>query len=392
MDDQFKNVLRFNLSYSDTPLFLLLQRILLLLFCFSLFLSAPAGCKQKPVSGSNTEPVVCESRCFASSVSHYVWAATTRLPENYSRKAGPGRLYVRFFDVVSGPGAEPVPVSSRSSFPEKLRYEIIPVVYITVKSLVPTDPAGRRLLAKRIILKIERMHPGRVKEIQLDCDWTRSTKEGFFEIIREIRRLRPQYQIGVTIRLHQLKYQSLTGIPGADYGVLMLYNTGDVRDYDEPNSILNNRVVEMYLQNSYPLPLKIAVPAFSYAVVFRHGRFDRIIARPDHNEIRKLIRSGSLKEKRAGFEDRGVSPVYHIMQPVQISGENLDAGMKVRYETVSPCQLKRLSVLVSKYLENKSQPELIWFDYDSMQADPALKSLEDDFLIDHNHCKSQSVE
>jgi hypothetical protein len=54
--------------------------------------------------------------------------------------------------------------------------------------------------------------------------------------------------------------------PPADYGVLMVYNTGNPQQHPERNPILDLRDVKPYLRwlKDYPLPMAAAYPAFSW--------------------------------------------------------------------------------------------------------------------------------
>ena len=63
----------------------------------------------------------------------------------------------------------------------------------------------------------------------------RPSLEGYFQ--KKIR-------ISSTIRLHQLAQTP----PEADYGVLMCYNTGDLKDFNTKNSILDVKDVKPYLK------------------------------------------------------------------------------------------------------------------------------------------------
>ncbi len=67
-------------------------------------------------------------------------------------------------------------------------------------------------------------------------------------------------RLSTTIRLHQLSME----VPPADYGVLMLYNTGNPEKYAERNPILDIRDVMLYISklDDYALPLAAAYPVF----------------------------------------------------------------------------------------------------------------------------------
>jgi hypothetical protein len=60
----------------------------------------------------------------------------------------------------------------------------------------------------------------------------------------------------------------------------MLYNTGDIDTPDETNSIFKPEDAKKYLKGapaSYPLPLDVALPAFSWTLVFRDGELWKIL-------------------------------------------------------------------------------------------------------------------
>ena len=54
--------------------------------------------------------------------------------------------------------------------------------------------------------------------------------------------------------------------PPADYGVLMMYNTGDPRNFEQRNPILDIRDVDPYLRylRGYKLPLAVAYPVYRW--------------------------------------------------------------------------------------------------------------------------------
>ena len=54
--------------------------------------------------------------------------------------------------------------------------------------------------------------------------------------------------------------------PPVDYGVLMIYNTGDPQQFMEKNPILDIRDVQPYLRYlaDYPLPMAAAYPVFQW--------------------------------------------------------------------------------------------------------------------------------
>ena len=112
-----------------------------------------------------------------------------------------------------------------------------------------------------------------VSEIQIDCDWTRSTRLLYDEFMQAMlsechsRHLK----LSSTIRLHQLAQTP----PPADRGVLMMYNTGDATDIGCHKPILDMHDAAPYLPRlkDYKLKLSTAYPIFAWRILFRGGRF-----------------------------------------------------------------------------------------------------------------------
>jgi len=84
-----------------------------------------------------------------------------------------------------------------------------------------------------------------------------------------------QTPLSATIRLHQVKYSAKTGIPPVNRGLLMVYNMGNLKDPSAVNSILDVEELKKYITNlhGYPLPLDVALPLFSWTVLFRDNSF-----------------------------------------------------------------------------------------------------------------------
>ena len=117
-----------------------------------------------------------------------------------------------------------------------------------------------------------------IREVQLDCDWTKTTEADYFDFLKNVRSALGSHNIklSATIRLHQLRM----AVPPVDKGVLMCYNTGAIRNNETRNSILTAKDVAPYAKylKSYQLPLDIAYPTFSWAVWFNNeGKFQALL-------------------------------------------------------------------------------------------------------------------
>ena len=240
------------------------------------------------------------------------------------------RLYIHYFDVQwDERDREPAPqgvASLPSGYPASL--EIIPTIYVTSDAMRRLqEPKRIALLAGRIVRKVDAMSAAAGlpawRELQLDCDWTASSRTSYFALLREIRALRPGRVLSATIRLHQVKYRVETGVPPVDRGMLMVYNVGDVVSPEETNSIFRRDEVERYLGNldDYPLPLDVALPIFSWGVRFH---FDRFAA---------LIDNVSTAEMTAHADFRPLDDdLWQATRPTRLRGAEIAAGDVVRVE------------------------------------------------------------
>ena len=178
-----------------------------------------------------------------------------------------------------------------------------------------------------------------INEVQFDCDWTESTHDAYFQFIKAIRPALKEYfkkdiAISSTIRLHQLAQEP----PAVDYGVLMCYNTGNFKDFKTENSILDVRDVEKYTKylKKYALPLKLALPDFSWDVEFDGNHQFVRLNRGDYGE---LYDSTNLKHLKGNMY--AVSPV----------GEE-ETTKYIRHEVVSAETILKSKALVEKHYGN----------------------------------------
>ena len=196
----------------------------------------------------------------------YYWRTDLRIDSTeraFMRAYDIKKVYCRYFDVVQNDTATgPVPNATMTfsdSIPEGV--EIIPTVYITEDCM----HRWHKGLAEKLVRRIRQMNETNdiagVREIQIDCDYTAKSRRTYYEFLDSVRSAWGG-RVSTTIRLHQLSMSA----PRVDYGVLMIYNTGDPNKFDERNPILDLRDVKPYLRHlsDYPLPLAAAYPVFSW--------------------------------------------------------------------------------------------------------------------------------
>ena len=234
----------------------------------------------------------------------YYWSTTFQLDstkKSFLKEHQINRLYLRYFDVVVDDNGEPMPnatIRFRDSIPQGL--EIIPTVFI-VNDCMKQDVSGlAEKMLRRILQMNETHHIGKVQEIQIDCDWTGSTRKTFFSFMEQLRALAKEkgIRLSSTIRLHQLSQIP----PPADKGVLMMYNTGDFTQLSCEHPILDMRDVRPFLPalRRYKLPLSTAYPLYRWRIVFRNGRYVGILHTDDELPVLPgdsiVIRQPELQE------------------------------------------------------------------------------------------------
>ena len=201
------------------------------------------------------------------------------------------KVYCRYFDVVmSDDGTEPKP-NATIAFTDTLPagIELIPTVYITEDCMHKPHKDLAEKLVKRIMQMNETNHIGNVHEIQIDCDYTSKSRATYYQFLETIKSQLStiHYQLSTPIRLHQLSMP----VPPVDYGVLMVYNTGDPRKWQERNPILDYRDVYPYLNKlaQYQLPLAAAYPVYQWIRNIQNVRIEHTVEAAEILKVKKAL-------------------------------------------------------------------------------------------------------
>ena len=125
--------------------------------------------------------------------------------------------------------------------------------------------------------------------------------------------------VSTTIRLHQLSMPA----PPVDYGVLMIYNTGDPRKWTERNPILDIRDVSPYLKrlDKYSLPLAAAYPVFSWLRIINGIHVEHTVEAAEILKVKQVV-----EEKRESLKRSIIT--YHLDK------ENIDRYKPETYEEI----------------------------------------------------------
>ena len=200
----------------------------------------------------------------------YYWRTEWRLDSlerSFLSRYDVRRVFCRYFDVVidDTDDSDPHPnatISFVDTVPSDL--EIIPTVYITEACMHRRHEGLAEKVVRRLVQMNETHDVMGVKEIQMDCDYTVQSRQLYYDFLADVRRIAADHglRLSTTIRLHQLSMP----VPPVDYGVLMIYNTGDPRRFEERNPILDLRDVQPYLRylDDYQLPLAAAYPVYEW--------------------------------------------------------------------------------------------------------------------------------
>ncbi len=285
----------------------------------------------------------------------YFWKTNFSLSTaelNWLKETEIQKLYVRFFDVDWNPNInKAVPVGDVTIETKKIDgVEIIPVIFITNRTLTNLPDSLISELSnniyKKIVAKLSLFENPTTKEIQLDCDWTETTREKYFNLIEQIKQLTEinKIEITTTIRLHQVKFFSKTGVPPIKRGMLMFYNMSDVSDMKTRNSIYDEVLAKKYLINfdKYPLDLDVVMPAFSWACWFRNGKLKNLI-----NDVKAKDIEENLNFVK---EDKNI---FRVTKEISLKGNYILPGDYLRTEETDFNMTLGAAELIASHIKNK---------------------------------------
>lgn len=243
--------------------------------CCSVFLLSGCAEKNEKSSGNITEP------------SFYHWKsvfAPTNSELTVLKSNNVKNIYLRFFDVDwNTTNNQPSPIA-QVRIPDATIFSdqklgVIPTVFITNECIQKISMEQCGPLAENIyklisnIASVNQIDP--IKEIQIDCDWTAATKDKYFSLLESLQKIDTAHLYSATIRLFQVKYKNDAGVPPVKKGMLMCYNMGNLKSPLTNNSIIDPGELKKYTSNldAYPLPLDVALPLFSWYVLFRENGY-----------------------------------------------------------------------------------------------------------------------
>ena len=244
-------------------------------------------------------------------------SVTTAFLERYHIQ----KVYCRYFDVVMA-DSTPMP-NATITFAEKVPQgiQLVPTVYITEDCMHRCHEDLAHKIVSRILQINETNDIEGVCELQIDCDYTARSRKIYYDFLNDVRCEAQEHglRLSATIRLHQLSMP----VPPVDYGVLMLYNTGDPRKFDERNPVLDLRDVQPYVRHlaDYSLPLAAAYPVYCWQRTIYGVRIEHTVS------AEEILRVKSTVEKQRPSLSRSII-TYHLDQ------ENIKRYKSEDYEAI----------------------------------------------------------
>lgn len=293
-------------------------------------------------------------------VSFYYWKTQFSLngfEKSVLKEHSVKSLYVRYFDVDFKPeDKQPGPVSPIQLDTAIHSFRVVPVIFIKNRTFERLSSSDIAPLAKNVFTLVSQINQSQhivTHEIQFDCDWTERTRNNFFLFIQHYRAISGQ-TISSTIRLHQVKYKTRTGIPPVDYGVLMYYNMGNITGYNN-NSIYESSIANKYNSylRTYPLALDIALPVYSWGQTIREGKVVALLNKINFGHFKNDSNFIKMSNSRYLTKHACFKAGYYFKEKDEIKLEHVPAA-----------DLLEITKKINQYTNHKIG-KLIFYDLDS---------------------------
>jgi hypothetical protein len=279
----------------------------------------------------------------------YYWRTTVQLSAAEQRALTDlqvDRLYMRMFDVEwndAQGGTEVVgKITGRAP-----AIEIVPVVFVRDEVFHHVDAKHAAELAQTTWAEVARraeLLGFTPHELQIDCDWTETSREAFFEFLKRLHAV-AKLDLSATIRLHQIKYRERTGVPPVQRGMLMFYNMGKFSADPEARAIFDAASAQRYLARvgEYPLPLDAALPIWSWVVHLRDDRVEGLLQSTDPDELPDLP-----------FLARAAPDRFVATRTAFLHGTLLREGDVLKVELIGPADVMTAATMLAPNLAGVS--------------------------------------
>lgn len=247
---------------------------------FALFSCFLSSCSKKESKVENVE------RAF------YYWKSNTSFGDESVKKIksfNVKKMYIKLFEVDYSETMGNFPYEKNTpreyDFRDLDSIRVVATIFIRNEIFQYNTEKSLDKLADNIVFLTDKYHKGynnkniyEYSEIQIDCDWTKSTKDKYFYLLKKIKELSKK-EISCTLRLYPYKYPDIMGVPPVDKVMLMCYNLIKPLTNKNKNSILDIEELKSYLneRRSYPLHLDVALPVFYWTQWYQNNRFSGLL-------------------------------------------------------------------------------------------------------------------
>ncbi|MEZ4937594.1 MAG: hypothetical protein R2799_08370 [Crocinitomicaceae bacterium] len=267
------------------------------------------------------------------------------------------KLYVKFFEVEPNASYKAIPIDKTTlNLNGKSKMEIVPTVYVQNQAFKYYTQENVAELAENIWFLVQKrlesnFNKTLIREIQIDCDWTKTTKEVYFELLRQIK-MKSHLDVSATLRLYPYKYPEIMGVPPVDRVMLMCYNLTNPVKNKSINSVLDVEEFGKYVieKSSYTIPMDYVFPIFEYKLLYRQGDFQGMIYSDD-------IQIDQVAEP--------VSKLwYEVQQDTVIDRIWFRKGDWIKWERVEEYEIRKVMDLVEDKMKFDSLTTISFFHLD----------------------------
>lgn len=284
---------------------------------------------------------------------------------NIWKQTSADHMYIRYFDVgwdAISKQAKPIStiLASKDSLPCK---HITPAVFFSNNVFEKSTKEQLDTLATRIKSRIEQTDEqfatqdfaSKYSEILIDCDWSKGTKDKFFYFIEKLKAAIPEKEITTTLRLWQYKNPTVAGTPPVKRVLLMCYNLQAANEYDIENSIVTLDEIKKYVTGvSYPLKTDIALPIFSWGVIFRNKEFKGVIRNASVENYSNNKQYTQIADNR-----------FRLNEEMVIGDFFARPGDEIRIEALSKKELRELSQYLLSEIKTDKYSRITFFAWDT---------------------------
>lgn len=272
-------------------------------------------------------------------------------------------IYLRYFDVGWDPiSKQAKPISTLSN-----RYDSIPVakitpsIFLSNNVFISSSKNDLDTLAHNIKKRIENVNLNSIRdslekkynEILIDCDWSQKSKENYFYFLNKLKTEIPDKHITSTLRLWQYKNPEISGIPPVDRVLLMCYNIESANNYEVENSIVSIDEIKKYTKGvSYPLKIDIALPIFSWGVLFRDQKFKGIVRDISSRDYLNSNQYEKISDNR-----------FRLKEEMVIGNFFARPGDEIRIEMLSKEELKELASYLLSEVKTDKHSRITFFSW-----------------------------